>query len=252
MLHVTNNTMKKTILIISASILFVFAATGCKDAYKVNPTSSNNNTVAQETDTPLGCDRANNLYYDFIETKKCLRPTTYEQLYILDKFRRINELASEDSEKVIEIQVNFKHYPTNEEFESILDNNVERVTYISMFYPNFANGTGFPSYIRDESITKDQAFQYVMRDNRKIAIQWSIDGLAEHYGEFDNSMLSDYQIQGVRLTMKQGDIPEWWRRHDSLIRVIQPIISDFDHVQTLFKPDETIGSEDQTINWEEM
>ncbi len=30
MLHVTNETMKKNILIISASILFVFAATGCE------------------------------------------------------------------------------------------------------------------------------------------------------------------------------------------------------------------------------
>jgi hypothetical protein len=169
---------------------------------------------------------------------------------VLDKFRRINELAAEDPEKVIKIQVNFKHYPTAEEFEALIDESVERVTYIGMFYPNIANGSGFPTYIRDESITKEQALQHVLDENKVSAIQWYDHSFAEHYDEFNDSMLDGYQIQGARLTMKQGDLPDWWLKHNSLVRVIQPIISDFDHVQTIFKPDEKIGPEDQSIDWE--
>ncbi len=41
--------MKKTILIISASILFVFAATGCEDVYKVSWENSNTDEQAQQT-----------------------------------------------------------------------------------------------------------------------------------------------------------------------------------------------------------
>lgn len=43
MLHVTNNTMKKTALVIMALGLFALATAGCEDAYKAN--STNNNTV---------------------------------------------------------------------------------------------------------------------------------------------------------------------------------------------------------------
>lgn len=242
MLHVTNTTMKKTTLTIL--VLLILALSGCGNTYKANNTNN-------ETNTPLGCDRENNQYYDFIDTKQCIQPTTYEQLYLLDKFRRVNELAAEDPDKVIEIQINFKHYPTAEEFEAILDDSVERVTYIGMFYPNFANGFGFPTYIRDESITKEQAYQHVMAENRASIIQLSLDELMiESYGEFTDSMLNGYQIQGARLTMKQGNIAEWWLKHISLIRVIQTIISDFDHAQTIFKPDEKIGPEEQMIDWE--
>ena len=243
--------MKKTTLIIATMALFIFASAGCEETNTASSENENNNVVALETNTPLGCDRDNNRYYDFIETKECLRPTTYEQLYLLDRFRRVNELAAEDPEKVIEIQVNFKHYPTAEEFDALLDENVDRVTYIGMFYPNFANGSGFPTYIRDESITKEQAFQYVMDESRASAVQLSLEELMiESYGEFNDSMLDGYQIQGARLTMKQGDIADWWLKHISLVRVIQTIISDFDHAQTIFKPEEKIGLEEQTIDWE--
>jgi len=243
MLHVTNNTMKKSALTIL--VLLILSTIGCGDAYKANKITH------EETDTPLACDRENNQYYDFIDTKQCIRPTTYEQLYVLDKFRRMNELAAEDPEKTIEIQINFKHYPTAEEFKAIIDESVERVTYIGMFYPNFANGSGFPTYIRDESITKEQAFQHVMDKNMASAVQLGLEELMiESYGEFNDTMLDGYQIQGARLTMKQGDIADWWLKHISLIRVIQTIISDFDHVQTIFKPDEKVGPEDQSIDWE--
>ena len=242
--------MKKTTLVIATMALFIFASAGCEETNTASSENENNNAVALETNTPLGCDHDNDRYYDFIETKECLRPTTYEQLYLLDRFRRVNELAAEDPEKVIEIQVNFKHYPTAEEFDALLDENVDRVTYIGMFYPNFANGSGFPTYIRDESITKEQAFQYVMDENRESIIHWHDHSFSEHYGKFNDSMLDGYQIQGARLTMKQGDIADWWLKHISLVRVIQTIISDFDHAQTIFKPEEKIGLEEQTIDWE--
>ncbi len=242
--------MKKTTLIITTVALFMFASAGCEETNTASRENNNNDVVAQETNTPLGCDRDSNRYYDFIETKECLRPTTYEQLYVLDKFRRANELAAEDPEKVIEIQVNFKHYPTAEEFEAILDESIKRVTYIGLFFPNFADGSGFPTHIRDEAITKEQAFQYAMDENRVIAKNWSAQGLAEHYGAFTDSMLEGYQIQGARFSIKQGDIAEWWLRHNSLIRVVQIIISDFDHAQFIFKPEEKIGPEDQSIDWE--
>ncbi len=52
--------------------------------------------------------------------------------------------------------------------------------------------------------------------------------------------------------MKAKEIPEWWINHMSLVRVVQTIVSDIDAAQTLYKPEETIGPEDQTINWEEV
>lgn len=46
MLHITNNAMKKTALVIM--VLFVFAVAGCEDAYKAS-SPENNNTVVRET-----------------------------------------------------------------------------------------------------------------------------------------------------------------------------------------------------------
>lgn len=249
MLHVTNITMKKTALIIMALSLFALATTGCEDAYKAS-SSENNNTVVQETNTPLGCDRDNDQYYDFIETKECLRPTTYEQLYILDRFRNVYQVAKDNPEQVIEIQVAFKQYPSEEEFNALVDEDVDQVKRILIYYPSYAGGMTAPSMITDSSIAKEDALQWVLSNDIQRFSQDTT--LNEAFGGFDQSMVSDYQLYGVNLTMKAKEVPEWWLNHVALVRVVQTIVSDFDAAQTLYKPEETIGSENQLINWEEI
>ena len=242
--------MKKTTLIIATMALFIFASAGCEETNTASSENENdNNTVALETNTPLGCDHDNDRYYDFIETKECLRPTTYEQLYILDRFRDAYQFAQDNPEQKIEIQVAFKRYPSEEEFNTLIDEKVSEVRRITMYYPSYAGGTTAPAIITDPSITKDTALQWVLNNHLHLFSQDTT--VNEAYGEFEQSMVSDYQLYGVNLTMKAKEIPEWWINHISLVRVVQTIVSDIDAAQTLYKPEETIGPEDQTINWEE-
>lgn len=218
------------------------------DNEEIRVVAGEKSKLTGETNTPLGCDKANNRYYDFIETKECLRPVTYEQLYILDRFRDAYKFAQDNPEQTIEIQVAFNRYPSEEEFNALIDEKVSEVRRIAIYYPSYAGGTTAPSVITDASITKDTALQWVLNNHLQRFSQDTT--LNEAYGEFEQSMVNKYQLYGVNLTMEAKEIPEWWVNHMSLVRVVQPIVSDLDAAQTLYKPEETIGSEDQTIHWE--
>lgn len=254
MLHVTNNTMKKITFIIATLALFIFATAGCKDAYKA--TSSNNNSVAQGTDTPLSCDRENDQYYDFIETKKCLRPVTYEQLYILDKFRFFNQLASETPDEVIKIRIGFTEFLDAETYENLIvkEEKILELITVGLHFPDLdENGLGGPYTPRsNETVSREDMLQAALEYERAIFSDLYRDPNANTDPLYAQEDMQNFGIPIVEVTMKTSDIPVWWEGHKEKVRFIQPLITDIDPVQSPYYPNIPIVPRgfDPVIDWD--
>jgi hypothetical protein len=212
--------------------------------------NAQNNTTFVETNTPLGCDKANDRYYDFQETKKCLRPTTKEQQYILYRYQWVNEVAKDTPNDIIKIRVGFKDYLTSQQYQTLIveEGKILEIKEIDLFYPDLdKNGLGGNFGLRTGQI--------VARENMLSAAHqdfietFSMVG-GTGYPQYAQEDMQNFGIAIVEVTMKASEVPQWWDDHKDQVRFIQTIITDMDSIQTPFYPSIVIGGENQVINWD--
>ncbi len=251
MFHLTTHIMKKTTKIFALFAIVIFMMTGCKTVIEIPFVESN---------TPLGCDRQNDRYYDFIETEECLRPTTYEQLYILDKFRFFSQYAKDHPEEVIKIRVGFNTSLDATTYEQMIvaEEKIIDLTKIDLYYPLLdERGLGVsysPAYSQDsfETITRNDMLQAAHEYAVSI-----FSGLYYNVAEktdplYNREDMETYSIDIVEVTMKASEIPTWWQDNKTNVRYIQPLITDIDPVQTPYRPGIQIvpRGKDPEIDWD--
>ena len=212
--------------------------------------NAQNNTTFVETNTPLGCDKANDRYYDFQETKQCLRPTLKEQLYILDRYRWVNQVAKDTPNDIIKIRVGFKDYLTSDQYQTLIVNEskILEIKTVDLFYPDL-DVNGLPSHFilgTGQVVAREDMLNAAKQDAADAFLTITLSSGSPQYVQED---MQNFGIDIVEVTMKASEVPQWWDDHKGQVRFIQTIITDMDSVQTPFYPGYQIGGEDQTINW---
>jgi len=224
-------------------------AVGCNN--DKGSTHIQNNTTFVETNTPLGCDKENDRYYDFLETKQCLRPTTKEQQYILYRYRWVNEVAKDTPDNIIKIRVGFKQGLTSQQYESLIvgESKVLEIKNIDLFYPDL-DVNGLPSHFilrTGEVVARENMLNAAKQDAADTFLTITLSNGLPQYVQED---MQNFGITIVEVTMKASEVPQWWDDHKDQIRYIQTIITDMDSIQIPFSPRYQIGGEDQIINWD--
>jgi hypothetical protein len=206
--------------------------------------NAQNNTAFVETNTPLGCDKANDRYYDFQDTKTCIRPTLKEQQYILYRYQWVNQVAKDTPNDIIKIRVGFKDYLTSQQYQTLIveESKVLEIKTIDLFYPDLdKDGLGSPFRLGTGQVV-------ARADMLNAAHQDSVETFSM-VGIYAQANMQNFGIDIVEVTMKASEVPQWWDDHKDQIRFIQTIITDMDSIQTPFSPEYPIGGEDQVIDW---
>jgi len=230
-------------------------ATGCEDADggiggTFRPDNNSNNTTFVETNTPLGCDNSIDHYFDFQDTKTCIRPTTKEQQYILYRYQWVNQVAKDTPNDIIRIRVGFKDYLTQDQYQTLIVNEpkIVEIKEISLFYPDL-DVNGLPSNFglrTGQVVAREDMLEAAKQDAAEIFLTIILENGLPQYAQED---MQNFGIAYVEVTMKTSEVPQWWDDHKDQIRYIQTLLTDMDYVQTPFYPNYAIGDGDQVIDW---
>jgi hypothetical protein len=211
-----------------------------------------------EVVSPTGCLKSQGRYYDPM-TKECVKVDNDQQVFVLDSYRRINELAEEGKYNEAEYRIKFETYFSIEKVESLwteLREKGAKMLVLSGALPagygydkinNIQNPTGpktwgYPEYDTMTGCGWGNRFDLPSEENtikgmllagiKSMEVDEYAYGGARSRPELRKAVLEvgDCKLYSMNILVSPAVMRDFWNRHLGDIRGVQPQILTIDKV----------------------